>query len=203
MPKGEPSLISGIGREDRRPRLLTVFHHAISAEKNRDRQSIPFRQPEGGIGHLNLIVRPLIAPGSDNLFLVVFEEHSLPPGARKGKGKGNLRPLRRKSPGSQSWSRNFRAPRNTSRPRWRNWRPPTKSSSPTNEELQSTNEELQSTNEELETGKEELQSTNEELVTVNSELNNKINELTETVRHQQAAVQHRDRHHPPGQRPAH
>ena len=88
MPKGEPSFnLLNLAREDLRPKLLTVLHHAISAKKTEIAKSIPFRQPEGGIGYLNLIVRPLIAPGSDNLFLVVFEEHSLPPGAQKRERK--------------------------------------------------------------------------------------------------------------------
>ena len=180
MPKGEPSFnLLNLAREDLRPRLLTVLHHAISAKKTEIAKSIPFRQPEGGIGYLNLIVRPLIAPGSDNLFLVVFEEHSLPPGARKGKGKGKpsatapeesrVAILEQELQGTKEYLQTTVEELEASNEELKS----------TNKELQSTNEELQSTNEELETGKEELQSTNEELVTVNSELNNKIDELTE------------------------
>jgi two-component system, chemotaxis family, CheB/CheR fusion protein len=180
MPKGEPSFnLLQLAREDLRPRLLTVLHQAISAKKTEIAKSIPFRQPEGGIGYLNLIVRPLIAPGSGNLFLVVFEEHSLPPEVRKGKRKGKPPATASEESRVAFLEQELQGTREYLQTTVEELEASNEELKSTNEELQSTNEELQSTNEELETAKEELQSTNEELVTVNSELNNKIDELTE------------------------
>ncbi len=127
---------------------------------------------------MNLIVRPLATPEAVNLFLMVFEELTLPPRSKKSaKAKPRLTPeeesrvaiLEHELLATKEYLQTTVEELEASNEELKS----------TNEELQSTNEELQSTNEELETAKEELQSTNEELVTVNAELNNKIDELTE------------------------
>jgi two-component system, chemotaxis family, CheB/CheR fusion protein len=164
LPKGEPSYnILNLATEDLRPKLLTFLHQAVRGQKTVTAQSIPFRKRDGGMGLVDLIVRPLTGPGMANLFLVVFEE--LPPPAQPPKGQSKI-PV-----GPQDESRVAA--------RERGLQATKEYLQTTVEELQSTNEELHSTNEELETAKEELQSTNEELVTVNAELNNKIDELAE------------------------
>jgi two-component system, chemotaxis family, CheB/CheR fusion protein len=178
MPKGEPSYnFFNLAHEDLRPKLLTALHRAVSEEKTVTATSIPFRQAEGKLGYLNLTVRPLVAPGTANLFLLVFEKLPQPPQPRKGKGKAPA------APGEESriaiLEHDLQATREYLQTTVEELEASNEELKSTNEELQSTNEELQSTNEELETAKEELQSTNEELVTVNSELNNKLDELIE------------------------
>jgi two-component system CheB/CheR fusion protein len=178
MPKGEPSYnLLNLAHEDLRPKVLTVLHRAATEKRTVKAKSLPFRQSDGTVGHLNLSVRPLAGADADDLFLVVFEEQpSLPP-AKKSRGKAPAAP--------EDESRvavlehELQATREYLQTTVEELEASNEELKSTNEELQSTNEELQSTNEELETAKEELQSTNEELVTVNSELNNKIDELTE------------------------
>ena len=179
MPKGEPSYnLFNLANEDLRPKLLTLLHRAISERKPVKGENLPFREPDGKIGQLDVMVRPLTAPGVANLFLMVFQELSptaLP--ARKGRGKAldkgddknRVAFLEHELQATKEYLQTTVEELEASNEELKS----------TNEELQSTNEELQSTNEELETSKEELQSTNEELVTVNTELNNKIGELTE------------------------
>lgn len=122
-------------------------------------------------------MRPLGKPGSDNLFLVVFEELASPPSAKKLRAKGAVPP--EEAPEIEALERELQATKEYLQTTVEELEASNEELKSTNEELQSTNEELQSTNEELETAKEELQSTNEELVTVNLELNKKIEELTE------------------------
>jgi two-component system CheB/CheR fusion protein len=177
MPRGEPSYnLFNLAHEDLRAKLLTVLHRAVTEKKTVAAKGIPFRKSEGTTGCLNVIVRPLIGPGTGNLFLTVFEEIPQPPKTRKGRGKkaaadeeSRVAVLEHELQATKEYLQTTVEELEASNEELKS----------TNEELQSTNEELQSTNEELETAKEELQSTNEELVTVNSELNNKILELTE------------------------
>jgi two-component system CheB/CheR fusion protein len=181
MPKGEPSYnLLNLAHEDLRPKLLTILHRAISERKPVTVEAIPFRQPQGTLGYLDLIVRPLATPGTANLFLMVFNE--LPPRpqtppTKKGKGKAPATPEEESR--IAVLEHELQATKEYLQTTVEELEASNEELKSTNEELQSTNEELQSTNEELETAKEELQSTNEELVTVNSELNNKIEELTE------------------------
>jgi two-component system CheB/CheR fusion protein len=178
MPKGEPSYnLFNLAHEDLRPKLLTILHRAVNERKTATAEAIPFREGDGKIGHLNLVVRPLAAPGTANLFLMVFDEVPEPRLVKKGRGKAPA------SPDEESrvavLEHELQATKEYLQTTVEELEASNEELKSTNEELQSTNEELQSTNEELETAKEELQSTNEELVTVNSELNNKIDELTE------------------------
>jgi two-component system CheB/CheR fusion protein len=180
MPKGEPSYnLFNLAHEDLRPKLLTVLHQAVSEKRAIKTESIPFRQPEGRIGYLDLIVRPLGTPGRANLFLVVFEELPLPQPPQTTKGKGKAQAVTEDESRIAILEHELQATKEYLQTTVEELEASNEELKSTNEELQSTNEELQSTNEELETAKEELQSTNEELVTVNSELNNKIEELIE------------------------
>jgi two-component system CheB/CheR fusion protein len=178
MPKGEPSYnLFNLAHEDLRPKLLTVLHRAVSERKTVIAESISFRENGDKIGYLNLTVRPLAAPGTANLFLMVFHEVPAPLPAKKGRGKAAATPEEESR--MAILEHELQATKEYLQTTVEELEASNEELKSTNEELQSTNEELQSTNEELETAKEELQSTNEELVTVNSELNNKIEELTE------------------------
>ena len=178
MPRGEPSYnLFNLVHEDLRPKLLSVLHQAASEKKTIRSESIPYRQPEGKAGCLNLTVRPLVGPATANLFLMVFEEQPPPVTTKKGKGKAQVEPEEESR--VAILEHELQATKEYLQATVEELEASNEELKSTNEELQSTNEELQSTNEELETAKEELQSTNEELVTVNSELNNKIDELIE------------------------
>jgi len=178
MAKGEPSYnFFNLVREDLRPELLTVLHKAVNDKKKVTAEALPFGQPEGGIGYLDLTVRPLTAPGTANLFLVVFDERPPPPAPQKTKGKAKVAPEEESR--VAILEHELQATKEYLQTTVEELEASNEELKSTNEELQSTNEELQSTNEELETAKEELQSTNEELVTVNSELNEKVDELIE------------------------
>jgi len=177
MPRGKPDFnILSLAHEEVRPQLLTLVHQSVINKKIATGKPIPFRQPEGGMGYLHVVVRPLSKPRTDNLFLVVFQEIPPPPPIKKGKVKPS-------TPEDETQisalGRELQATKDNLQTTVEELEASNEELKSTNEELQSTNEELQSTNEELETAKEELQSTNEELVTVNSELNDKIDELTE------------------------
>ncbi|MFW6123461.1 MAG: chemotaxis protein CheB [Thermodesulfobacteriota bacterium] len=178
MPKGEPSYnFFDLAQEDLRPKLLTVVHQAVNNKKKITAESVPFRNPQGGIGYLDLTVRPLTAPGTANLFLVVFDERQPPFPCEKKKGKAKAEA--REDSRVAVLEHELQATKEYLQTTVEELEASNEELKSTNEELQSTNEELQSTNEELETAKEELHSTNEELITVNSELNNKVDELTE------------------------
>lgn len=178
LPRGKPDFnLLNLTKDDVRPQLLTVLHQAVMDKKPVTGKSIPFRQPDGNLGHLQMAVRPLGKPGTDNLFLVVFEETPAPASTGK-KSKGKAAAIGDESR-VEYLEHELQATKEYLQTTVEELEASNEELKSTNEELQSTNEELQSTNEELETAKEELQSTNEELVTVNSELNNKIDELTE------------------------
>jgi two-component system CheB/CheR fusion protein len=185
MPRGKPDYnLLNLAREEVRPQLLSVLHQAVSDKKPTEGRRKPLRQSDGSMEYLQVIVRPLVRPRGDNLFLVVFEEWPAPPKLQKGKGRAPKAPeketrveeLEYELQATKEYLQTTVEELEASNEELKSTNEELQS---TNEELQSTNEELQSTNEELETTKEELQSINEELVTVNSELNNKIDELTE------------------------
>ena len=179
MPKGEPSYnLFNLIHQDLRPKLLSIMHRAVGEKKLVRAESIPYRRPEGDLGYLNVSVRPLATPESGNLFLVVFEEVSPLPQAKKS-SKDKTPPATEEKSRVAILEHELLATREYLQTTVEELEASNEELKSTNEELQSTNEELQSTNEELETAKEELQSTNEELVTVNAELNNKIYELIE------------------------
>jgi two-component system CheB/CheR fusion protein len=177
LPKGKPNLnLLNLVHEDVRPTLVTTLHQATIDKKMVTGRPVLFRQPDGGRGNLQVMVRPLGKPGTDNLFLVVFKELTAPPQPKKGRGKAPAAP--EDEPRLEVLERELQSTKEFLQTTVEELEASNEELKSTNEELQSTNEELQSTNEELETAKEELQSTNEELLTVNSELNNKIDELT-------------------------
>jgi two-component system, chemotaxis family, CheB/CheR fusion protein len=133
---------------------------------------------EGGDRTVLLTVKLLTEPETmRGLLLVVFQDVSTPPQAKRSgkKGAGSApagsvivseleKDLRQAREDLQSTVEEMEASREELKS--------------ANEELQSTNEELQSTNEELTTSKEEMQSLNEELMTINAELQHKIDQLT-------------------------
>jgi two-component system CheB/CheR fusion protein len=178
IPTGKPDFnLLSLAHADVRPQLLTALHQAMIDKKSAMGRPLPFQQPEGGLGYLQIVVRPLGRPGTDNVYLLVFKE--LPPPHQTKKGKPRAAAAPEDEPKVEALEYELQATKEYLQTTVEELEASNEELKSTNEELQSTNEELQSTNEELETAKEELQSTNEELVTVNSELNNKIDELTE------------------------
>jgi two-component system CheB/CheR fusion protein len=164
MPRGELSYnLFSLAHEDLRPKLLSALHRAARERKTVTARSITFRESEAKICRLDLIVRPLNAPGTANLFLIVFKEMPPPPASPKDRGKVVAAPeeksrvaiLEHELQATREYFENIVA------------------------ELETSKEELQSSNEELVTANEELKVTNEQLVTVNSKLNSKVNGLTE------------------------
>jgi two-component system CheB/CheR fusion protein len=180
MPKGKPAFnLLILTHDPLRPQMLTVLRKALIDKRPVMSKPIAFPKPEGGLGYLHLMVRPLGRPGIEDLYLVVFKELSALPQTKEAKGKGQAAVAAEDEPKVATLERELQATKEYLQTTVEELEASNEELTSTNEELQSTNEELQSTNEELETAKEELQSTNEELVTVNSELINKIDELTE------------------------
>jgi two-component system, chemotaxis family, CheB/CheR fusion protein len=182
MPKGEPNFnLFNLVREDLRSKLIPILHKSVKAKTIETAKLIPYRQPEGGVGYFNLTVRPFKAPNTGDLYLVVFEEHTLlqesVTAKEKGIGKGKPPATAADESRVAFLEKELQGTKEYLEATVEELQAYNEELKSSNEELQSTNEELQSTNEELETAKEELQSTNEELITVNSELTDKIGEL--------------------------
>ncbi len=120
---------------------------------------------------ITLAVEPIIEPGSDALYLIVFIEAAPPAGS----------PPILAETGNSDADRQIDAELKDTRERLQSLTEEHETAveelRSSNEELHSVNEELQSTNEELETSKEEIQSVNEELQTVNAQLAGKVTEL--------------------------
>jgi two-component system CheB/CheR fusion protein len=179
LPHGKATLnLMDLAREDIRPRLVTTLHQAQISNGVAECKPMPYRQPGGDTGYVQVIVHPMRKAKEDKLFLVVFQEQGPPAPQQKAKRKSQELSLPEASR-VQELENELQATKEYLQTTVEELEASNEELKSTNEELQSTNEELQSTNEELETAKEELQSTNEELVTVNSELNSKIDELTE------------------------
>jgi two-component system, chemotaxis family, CheB/CheR fusion protein len=126
---------------------------------------------------VSIEVIPLRAPGSQGSILIVFEDASRRPGARRS---GPARPLpeSEKDRRLEQLEREMTSTRDYLQATIEGQEAVKEELKSANEEVMSANEEFQSTNEELETAKEELQSTNEELTTTNDELRDRNRELS-------------------------
>jgi two-component system CheB/CheR fusion protein len=171
--------VYSMAREGLRYPLTTALRTAGREETEVTTNDVSVKT-ESGYARITLIVRPMRQhTGSEQFFLVVFEESSqVPPLAgpevRGGEAEGG------EDTRAAGLERELAATRSQLQSTLEDAQSSQEEMKAMNEELQSTNEELQSTNEELTTSKEELQSLNEELLTVNTELQAKIDELSMT-----------------------
>lgn len=120
---------------------------------------------------LNLIIRPLSAPGEAALFVVAFQSvervgAGLEDTAQSGLPREDHRAF-------QNLERELLSTKERLRSVTEELEAANEELQSSNEEYLSVNEELQSANEELVTSKEELQALNEELQTINAELNHR------------------------------
>ncbi|MBF0380004.1 MAG: PAS domain-containing protein [Magnetococcales bacterium] len=130
----------------------------------------------GGVQHINLLVKPLSdLPELSSYKVVIFEdieqihiERKTKPMVTSGDKDKRIAELEKELSSTKEYLQTTIEELESSNEELKS----------TNEEMQASNEELQSANEELETSKEEGQSINEELTTVNSEYQEKINELS-------------------------
>jgi two-component system CheB/CheR fusion protein len=156
--------------------LLLAVRAALQKAK---RDGVAVRQENlqvksnGGYREVTVEVHPVRgAPGTEVLFLVLFED---PRAAAQQEKDRKRRPAKqaRRSPaeqGSERLKQELEASREYLESVIEQQEVTNEELQAANEEAQSSNEELQSVNEELETSKEEIQATNEELNTVNEEL---------------------------------
>jgi two-component system, chemotaxis family, CheB/CheR fusion protein len=165
--------------------LLLAVRAALQKAK---RDGVAVRQEnlqvksDGGYREVTVEVHPVRgAPGTEVLFLVLFED---PRAAAKQEKDRRRKPAKqaRRSPaeqGSERLKQELEAGREYLESVIEQQEVTNEELQAANEEAQSSNEELQSVNEELETSKEEIQATNEELNTVNEELRRHNVDLTQ------------------------
>jgi two-component system CheB/CheR fusion protein len=120
---------------------------------------------------VSLIIEPLIEDGSDDLYVIAFQDAVPPDPASAPVGSTDVDEP--DGVGSPTLKRELAATRERLRNATEQLQSANEELQSSNEEYLSVNEELQSANEELETSKEELQSLNEELQTINAELNHR------------------------------
>ncbi|MBF0588480.1 MAG: PAS domain-containing protein [Magnetococcales bacterium] len=164
-----------LAREGLLPDLTTAVRKAKTEESavRYDGLSV---QVNGGVQHLNLLVRPLVEPEvMAGCMAVIFE--SVGPIQPKDKPKLLVTPGD-KDQRIAELEKELRSTKEYLQTTIEELESSNEEMKSTNEEMQASNEELQSANEELETSKEEGQSINEELTTVNSEHQEKITALS-------------------------
>jgi chemotaxis methyl-accepting protein methylase/signal transduction histidine kinase/chemotaxis response regulator CheB len=131
----------------------------------------------------NVVVVPFtgLPEATGQLYLVLFEDASLPAVERERHGKAKSRRPETSKRGLETarLAHELSATRQYLETVIQEHGQTNDDLGSANEELVSGNEELQSLNEELETAKEELQSINEELTTVNDELHSRNQEVTQ------------------------
>ena len=155
------------------PDLRATIRRAIKTDKpaRTERAKVTLQSREYEI---NIQVVPFKSPGTETLFLVIFDETTA--GTKPEKVS---RPLSKMSAQREvaELRRELAAAKESLQTIIEEQEATNEELKSANEEIESSNEELQSTNEELETAKEELQSTNEELTTLNEELSNRNLEM--------------------------
>ena len=169
QPRGSPThnLLSLL-RESLRSRLRSAMSESAATSTSvvvRDAQVKRGRAYEP----VRLTVIPTFSGEAQRLFLVVFEDETNPPTARRGiTGESTL---------VRQLEEELHVTRADLHATVESLATSNEQLKASNEEVVSINEELQSSNEELQSSKEELQSLNEELVTVNQQLQAKVSEL--------------------------
>ncbi|HUD26395.1 MAG TPA: chemotaxis protein CheB [Burkholderiaceae bacterium] len=169
QPRGSPThnLLSLL-RESLRSRLRSAMSESAATSTSvvvRDAQVKRGRAYEP----VRLTVIPTFSGEAQRLFLVVFEDETNPPTARRGiAGESTL---------VRQLEEELHVTRADLHATVESLATSNEQLKASNEEVVSINEELQSSNEELQSSKEELQSLNEELTTVNQQLQAKVSEL--------------------------
>ncbi len=174
-----PSDILAMAREGLRLELATAIRKASVQNMDIRTEGLSIKT-NGGVQHINLVVKPILEPASlKGLLIVFFEDVVIQESAVSDAER--LRPHESEEhPRVRQLEQELRSTKEYLQTTIEELETANEELKSTNEELQSSNEELQSTNEELETSKEELQSVNEELTTVNAEHQQKIDELSKT-----------------------
>ncbi len=176
--EGGPHMnVFDMAREGMRAEVRLAVSSAREQKKGVVYRDLPVKT-NGGIQQMTLRVEPLPDPGTEGLFLMVFEE--VRPPVEKEPQKPKAGRIKADSKLVEHLQEELRLTREHLQATVEELQSSNEELRSANEELQSTNEEVQSTNEELETSREELQSVNEELVTVNAELQSKIDQLSRT-----------------------
>ena len=167
-PAGDATLdLFRLVREDLAPTVQAAFGEAATRDAMVRKERVRVTRNQR-IEEISVVVRPLIKPGAQRHFLVLFEEKLQQDGRELSQKRivapfgAQERDLAEELASTRAYLQSLIEELRTS-----------------NEEAQSANEELQSTNEELQTAKEELQSTNEELTTTNDEMKSRNNELSQ------------------------
>ena len=124
------------------------------------------------VHYVSIEVMPLASDEEDKLFLIVFEEMTVP-------GTGMVKSSITRDKLIRELQDKLTVAREDMRSMLEAQEANLEELQSANEEIVSSNEELQSINEELETSKEEVESSNEELLTINSELQLRNEQLGE------------------------
>jgi two-component system CheB/CheR fusion protein len=158
--------------------LRSTIHKATRLGKPIKKSGLEIKH-KGTTHQVSIEVVPLNPDGIEKLFLVVFEEVSVPAASEISATLSRDRLIKK----LQEELNNMRE----------DMRGIVEEQEASNEELQSaneeivsSNEELQSINEELETSKEEIESANEELMTINQELQVRNEQLAEAYDYAEA-----------------
>src|SRR5262249_41745593 len=149
-----------------RSRLRTVIHKAARDNEPATEHGIMIPR-NGDTVYISVTARPLLAPRTEGLYLVVFEDEKTPSAEPRPHVLGG------DDAHFQQLENELKATREDLQSTIEELESSNEEMKASNEEVMSMNEELQSANEELETSKEELQSLNEEMSTVNSQLQEK------------------------------
>ena len=161
-----------------RAEILIALSPAIAEARESGRTSIREGLSVDERTDLTLRVIPLKASNLDNCYLVLFEDATRRPAAKR-----NPQPTHASLSESEKdrrllqLERDLAATRDYLQSTIEEHEAVKEELKSAHEEVLSANEEFQSTNEELETSKEELQSSNEELITMNDELRDRNREL--------------------------
>jgi two-component system CheB/CheR fusion protein len=169
LPTGEPTKdLMTMAREGLRNKLRAAVHRTVRENAPVVLSDVQVKR-NGSYRAITVTVKPVPAPRSEGLLLVIFQER--PETLPVAPASASEEPL------VQQLENELHAAKEDLQTTIEEMERSNEEFKASNEEVMSMNEELQSANEELETSKEELQSLNEELTTVNNQLHDKVDEL--------------------------
>jgi two-component system CheB/CheR fusion protein len=161
-----------------RPELLVELSAAIQEARDTGSRTRREGLRLGDRYEIAIDVVPLKRQSPERCYLILFEDGSQPPSARRAQPMPtSALPESEKDRRLAQSDREIAAVRDYLQATLEEHERIKEELKSAHEEVLSANEEFQSTNEELETAKEELQSANEELTTTNDELRNRNREL--------------------------
>jgi two-component system CheB/CheR fusion protein len=161
-----------------RPELLMELSAALQEARETGSRTRREGLRVGDRYEIAIEVVPLKRQSPERCYLILFEDGSRPPGARRAQPLvTSVLPESEKDRRLAQSDREIAAVRDYLQATLQEHEAVKEELKSAHEEVLSANEEFHSTNEELETAKEELQSANEELTTTNDELRNRNREL--------------------------